>query len=59
VKVAPSTFFQGAHEFAPFALCRRGLDDFEFRGETLVNIVVVLDVIAYMENSIFGRHFVF
>ena len=50
--------FQGELEFLALALCGCGLDQFEFRCEALVDIMVVFDVVADVEDAGFGRHFV-
>lgn len=58
IEIAPAALFQGALELLALALCGCGLDQLEFRGEALVDIMVVFDVVADVEDAGFGCHFV-
>lgn len=58
IEVAPATLFQGTDEFIALALGGGRLDEFKFRREALVDVVVVFDVIADVEDAEFG-HFQF
>lgn len=57
MEVPPATLFQGPHELFPFTLFGAGLDDFEFGAEAGVDIMVVFDVVADVENAELGGHF--
>ena len=58
IKIAPAALLQSALELFSLPLCSCGLDQLEFRGEALVDIMVVFDVVADVEDTGFGCHFV-
>ena len=57
IEIAPAAFLQSALELLALALCSCGLDQFEFRCKTLVDIMVVFDIVADVEDAGFGCHF--
>lgn len=59
IEVTPATLFQSTDEFIALALGGGGLDEFEFRREALVDVVVVFDVVADMKDAEFGHFQIF